>query len=704
MVINLEKATPTITHWPTASSIVQGQTLASSVLTGGSADISGTFAFASPTTAPAAGTSGQDVVFAPSATANYNSVTIKMDVTVMADIVAPTITLVGENPIYLNVGGNFNDPGALVTDNVDATRTITGSGTVDTSVAGGYTLTYQAVDYAGNSATQVTRSVVVSSSGTGGGAAPAVPTQLTETGLTTIGFTASWTPVATAGSYELEVADNSAFSGSTTKTNTTTPNVTVTGLNPSITSWWYRVKVSGSGDSSTNKAVSTAGIFGNAVTLDGATQNFQVAVANSPQSGSYTVAFWMKATDLSANYQVVRQGLNSIPGTANVDVDLLTNGSITFGQKSGTSVWQATTANGLIRANTWYHIAVVRDSTATAPALKIFVNGVNCTAATSGSYVDLGITSNSMGFGASPDALNGATGQRFKGQIDDVRVYNKIKHAGAILGDLALPLTDAQANSDSNLLFYSRLDGSSFLAVKGAFNSSPTPPTGSFSPGRSPGAWDLATGDYTLESDGTSLLLELGGLEGTTLYDQIFVRNGAATLDGIVNLMFYGTYTGPISGSWQTFDLIWAQNGIVFGDNYQLIFNQAGYTVDIAVVEKDGGQLWQATVREVVTQEDLEQAAALAQPALGVAKSPSGNGSVEMMYTYTRPKGGSYANGRYVVGGVSYEVQLSTDLRTWASASIEEMSAAPSGDGMEDITVRVISPSSRGFLRLKVSE
>jgi hypothetical protein len=75
-----------------------------------------------------------------------------------------------------------------------------------------------------------------------------------------------------------------------------------------------------------------------------------------------------------------------------------------------------------------------------------------------------------------------------------------------------------------------------------------------------------------------------------------------------------------------------------------------------------------------------------------------------MMYTYTRPAGGSYVDGRYVVGGVSYEIQMSADLRTWVSAPIEEVSAVPSGDGMEDITVRVISTSSRGFLRLKVSQ
>jgi hypothetical protein len=224
-----------------------------------------------------------------------------------------------------------------------------------------------------------------------------------------------------------------------------------------------------------------------------------------------------------------------------------------------------------------------------------------------------------------------------------------------------------------------------------------------WSPGRSPGAWHLAEGDYRLANDGTSLLLELGGTTPTTLYDQIFVRNGAATLDGLVNLMFIGAYTGPVSGSWHTFDLIWAENGIVFGDNYRLNFNETGYTVDTAVVEKDGGQLWQATVREVVTPEDLARAAALAQPALGLAQSPGPGGGVEMFYTYNRPTGGSYLNGQYAVGGVRYEVQISTNLTVWSNAAVQPVSAVPAGDGKENATVKVNSGSPKGFLRLKVS-
>ena len=62
----------------------------------------------------------------------------------------------------VSVGESFADPGADVSDNVDVARVISGNGTVP-NLPGTYTLTYSASDAAGNAATAVTRSVVVSS-------------------------------------------------------------------------------------------------------------------------------------------------------------------------------------------------------------------------------------------------------------------------------------------------------------------------------------------------------------------------------------------------------------------------------------------------------------------------------------------------------------------------------------------------------------
>ena len=59
------KADPTISAWPSASGITYGQTLSNSVLSGGAASPTGTFAFASPGNTPGAGTNDQAVAYSP---------------------------------------------------------------------------------------------------------------------------------------------------------------------------------------------------------------------------------------------------------------------------------------------------------------------------------------------------------------------------------------------------------------------------------------------------------------------------------------------------------------------------------------------------------------------------------------------------------------------------------------------------------------
>jgi hypothetical protein len=77
------------------------------------------------------------------------------------DTIKPVIALIGDNPLLLANGATYTDPGATVTDNVDATRTIQGTGTVNTTAAGDYTITYNATDAAGNAAIAVLRTVRV---------------------------------------------------------------------------------------------------------------------------------------------------------------------------------------------------------------------------------------------------------------------------------------------------------------------------------------------------------------------------------------------------------------------------------------------------------------------------------------------------------------------------------------------------------------
>lgn len=71
------------------------------------------------------------------------------------DTTAPGLSLVGPNPLRLDVGATFSDPGATALDACtgDLTASILRTGSVNTSVPGAYTLNYTVTDPAGNSAT-----------------------------------------------------------------------------------------------------------------------------------------------------------------------------------------------------------------------------------------------------------------------------------------------------------------------------------------------------------------------------------------------------------------------------------------------------------------------------------------------------------------------------------------------------------------------
>ena len=83
------------------------------------------------------------------------------------DGIGPVITLTGASTINLNVGDSYVELGATATDSIDGSVSVTPSGTVTTSLAGTYTVTYNASDAAGNAATPVTRTVNVAAAPSG---------------------------------------------------------------------------------------------------------------------------------------------------------------------------------------------------------------------------------------------------------------------------------------------------------------------------------------------------------------------------------------------------------------------------------------------------------------------------------------------------------------------------------------------------------
>ncbi len=98
------------------------------------------------------------------------------DSTVVADTTAPVITLSGNATVNHTTGTTYTDAGATAVDNVDGAVNATTTGTVDDTTAGTYTLTYTAVDTAGNSAT-ANRTVIVADAVVIAPEAPRDPTE-----------------------------------------------------------------------------------------------------------------------------------------------------------------------------------------------------------------------------------------------------------------------------------------------------------------------------------------------------------------------------------------------------------------------------------------------------------------------------------------------------------------------------------------------
>jgi plastocyanin len=78
----------------------------------------------------------------------------------VADTTAPTIVLLGEPAVEIELDASYEDAGATATDTVDGLVEVVTTGSVDTSAAATYALTYTATDGVGNVAT-TTRTVIV---------------------------------------------------------------------------------------------------------------------------------------------------------------------------------------------------------------------------------------------------------------------------------------------------------------------------------------------------------------------------------------------------------------------------------------------------------------------------------------------------------------------------------------------------------------
>jgi hypothetical protein len=92
-----------------------------------------------------------------------NSAPEKVRTVKVVDTMAPVIELLGDNPLVLEAGTRYTEPGYRATDNYDGdiTSRVWVKGYVDSNTFGNYTLTYTVSDSSGNPAEEKTRTVRV---------------------------------------------------------------------------------------------------------------------------------------------------------------------------------------------------------------------------------------------------------------------------------------------------------------------------------------------------------------------------------------------------------------------------------------------------------------------------------------------------------------------------------------------------------------
>jgi hypothetical protein len=668
--LTVNKATPTITTVPTATSIGYGQTLAFSALSGGGASVTGTFAWTTPSTLPNAGTVIQDVTFTPSDTANYNTATTSVSVTVNPALISSGFS----HTLYLGVGTTTVTAWGLNTDGRLGVGDIASPVNWAKAVLGipaGFTV-------AGLSAGG-THSLILA----GGQVYAAGSDRYGQLGQGAVNGAnkTSFTPVAIPSSTAVGLAAGGNHS----------LIVTASG------------KVFACGDNTYGQLAQPATTLSSGTLVEVVFPSLSSKIVSVVAGADHNLALdenggvWVWGRNDSGQLGKNTRTLGAVADRTPVRIISSGAKSLAAGYAHSLVLMQNGTVQGFGRNTLGQTGQSSGTSYAKLPTQISGLSGIRSIAAGTDSSFAINQSGRlySWGYNSYGELLLG---------------YASPSSSPAVYGPTPSPIATNVFNVSGG--GYSSLAWGVQGLVFGGRND-----VGQAGNGPDP---DQVVGDYYYGSGNLPLSNLTMDLAGTTetLYDQIFIGNGAVTLNGILNLMFVGTYTGPVYGSTQTFDLIWAKNGIVFGTGYQLAFNQAGYLVESAVADKivEGvsGKVLQATVRAVVTAADLAKAVDLARPSLDGVESVSYGGStgvgiqtlsvssgVEMIYSYKRPTGGVSSGAQYFFDGIIYRVeQVSSLTGAWGDASVSGTTVTPLGNGYERATLRISASGSVGFLRL----
>ena len=248
---------------------------------------------------------------APADASGNNATQVTRTVSV-TDTIAPIITLNGTTPVTLELGiDTYTESGATVADNDPAySGTVTvGGDTVNTNLAGNYTVTYDApADASGNNATQVTRTISVTDT-----TAPII----TLNGTTPITLKLG---VDTYTELGATVTDNDSNYNGT---------VSSTGAVDTVTAGNYTITYSAPDDAAGNTPA-------NATRAVAVVLHFMANVTSTADDGTYTVGDKIDITvtldeSVTVNIHSIRDGIGGFDELDGArDVDTVTVGNSTY--------------------------------------------------------------------------------------------------------------------------------------------------------------------------------------------------------------------------------------------------------------------------------------------------------------------------------------------------------------------------------------
>lgn len=285
----------------------------------------------------------------------------------------------------------------------------------------------------------------------------APPVALAATNVTTAGFFANWTSTG-AATYDVEFADNLAFTGSTLL-----PNLTGTSASINVPSagatYYYRVRNTGAPNFSNIRTVVAPPAPGprRAVLFDGSTSYIQ---SDKPfdttfGTGTFTVEAWIKddggvdrtiahSNELTFNYfdeKYWRFYVSS--GDLHLDIS------------DGSSPATIATGGSPVPANQWTHVAVSRDAIGN---ITFYINGipliggVNTIDFSNNGFLRIGATRGTVG--SPTDDPNEAPTDVFNGEIDELRIWKMARSIVQIRNFMCQKLI----GNETNLLAYYRFD------------------------------------------------------------------------------------------------------------------------------------------------------------------------------------------------------------------------------------------------------